>query len=155
MPKPYRKFCTAHKFGRKRKKSTAKRDNGAGISDAHLVQDGAATEHDPSDETPTSPPASPAASDDVGDRQHIRKDATFLTIADRAPQQKVSDDKISSLSAISASERKLRTLATAREDSDPSAATYGIVDLSAINKLLERTTKCRTCSGTISIEKGA
>ncbi|KAL3255907.1 hypothetical protein MRX96_046642 [Rhipicephalus microplus] len=142
MPKPYRKFCTAHKFGKKREKSTAKRYNGAGISDAHLAQDGVATEHDPSDETPTSPPVFPAASDGVGDRQSIRKDTTFLTSADRAQQQKVSADKISSLSATSVRKRKLRTLATAHEDSDPSAATYRIVYLSAINKLLERTAKC-------------
>lgn len=64
---------------------------------------------------------SAAASDD-GDRQHGRRiDTTFLTSADRMQQQKLTKDEISSLPATSASERKLRTLATAREDSDPSA----------------------------------
>ncbi|KAH7959532.1 hypothetical protein HPB49_011646 [Dermacentor silvarum] len=61
---------------------------------------------------------------------------------------------MSSLSSTSASKRKMRTLATAREDSDPSAATYMIVDLSAINRLLERT-NCRTCRGAVSIKNGA
>nr|XP_037279977.1 LOW QUALITY PROTEIN: uncharacterized protein LOC119172939 [Rhipicephalus microplus] len=104
----------SHHWGSVRTRPS-KPNNGKGISNAHLMQDGAATEHDPSDETPTSPPVSPAASDDVGDRQCIRKDATFLTSADRAQQQKMSADKISSLSATSASERKLPVLAAARK----------------------------------------
>ncbi|KAH7969686.1 hypothetical protein HPB52_021052 [Rhipicephalus sanguineus] len=69
--------------------------------------------------------------DDVSDRQRGRRiDTTFLTSADRAQQQKKTEDKISGLSATSASERKLRTLATACEGSDPSAANYGIATLS-------------------------
>ncbi|KAH7976741.1 hypothetical protein HPB52_018809 [Rhipicephalus sanguineus] len=84
--------------------------------------------------------------DDVSDRKRGRRiDTTFLTSADRAQQQEKTEDKISGLSATSASERKLRTLATACEVSDPSAANYGIVDFSAINKLLEM-----TCTGAIS-----
>ncbi|KAL3184696.1 hypothetical protein MRX96_005804 [Rhipicephalus microplus] len=153
MAKPYHKFRTAHKFGKKRKKTRTKRDYGAGAPEAQPAQDGVATS---SVEMSISPPVSAAASDGVSDRQRgTRLDTTFLTSADRARQQKQTEDKIASLSATSASERKLRMLATAREDSDPSAATYGIVDFSAINKLLERTTKCRTCNGTVSIEKAA
>ncbi|KAH7972454.1 hypothetical protein HPB52_012442 [Rhipicephalus sanguineus] len=87
--------------------------------------------------------------DDVSDSKRGRRiDTTFLTSTDRAQQQKKTEDKISGLSATSASERKLRTLATACEGSDPSAANYGIVDFSAINKLLEM-----TCTGAVSIGK--
>ncbi|KAL3216924.1 hypothetical protein MRX96_032712 [Rhipicephalus microplus] len=119
MVKPYQKFRTAHKFGKKRKKTRAKRDYGAGAPEAQPAQDGVATS---SVEMSIFPPVSATASNDVSDRQRgTRLDTTFLTSADRARQQKQTEDKISSLSATSASERKLRTLATAREDSDPSA----------------------------------
>ncbi|KAH7986961.1 hypothetical protein HPB52_024597 [Rhipicephalus sanguineus] len=95
--------------------------------------------------------------DDVSDRKRGRRiDTTFLTSTDRAQQQKKTEDKISGLSATSASERKLRTLATACEGSDPSAANYGIVDFSAINKLLEMTcTGAKVSSSVKQASKGS
>lgn len=214
MAKPYRKFRSVHKFGKKRKKTSGKRDHGLVSSEVIPAQDSVAAERDSSVEMPISALVSAAASDDIGDRQRgstidttfltstdcarkrkrteaqddvaverdssvempisapvsaaasdgvgdrqraTRIDTKFLTSADRAQQRKETEDKISSLSSTSASERKMRTLATAREDSDPSAAsaaTYVIVDLSAINRLLERT-NCRTCRGAVSIKNGA
>lgn len=66
---------------------------------------GSVTEHDLSVEMPTSPlPVSPAASDDVGDRQHgTGIDTTFLMNANHVQQQEVSDDKLCILWRASAS----------------------------------------------------
>lgn len=100
--------------------------------------------------------SAPSASDDVGDRARgTRIDTTFLSSADREQLQKRAEDKIASLSSISASERKLSTLPITHDDAGPSASasTYTVVDLAAINRLLQRT-RCRTCGGDVSITKG-
>ncbi|XP_077513403.1 uncharacterized protein LOC144124534 [Amblyomma americanum] len=69
--------------------------------------------------------------------------------------QERADAQISELSSISTAKRKLQTLRTERGDTGPAAtavATYTIVDLSAINRLLEKIA-CRLCSGDVSIQK--
>lgn len=83
-----------------------------------------------------------SASDDVGDwARRTRIDTTFLSSADREQLQKRAEDKIASLSSISASERKLSTLPITHDDAGPSASasTYTVVDLAAINSLLQHT----------------
>lgn len=88
-----------------------------------------------------------SASDDVGDwARRTRIDTTFLSSADREQLQKRAEDKIASLSSISASERKLSTLPITHDDAGPSASasTYMVVDLAAITSLVQHTT-CRTC----------
>lgn len=142
MAKPYRKLRSAHKFEKKKARSRL----GCIRSASSGGRRGGGTRFIGRNADFT---CVGGRLDDVSDRKRGRRiDTTFLTSADRAQQQKKTEDKISGLSATSASERKLRTLATACEGSDPSAANYGIVDFSAINKLLER-----TCTGAVSIGK--
>lgn len=83
---------------------------------------------------------------DVGDRARRTRIDTFLSSADREQPQKRAEDKIASLSSISASERKLSTLPITHDDAGPSASasTYTVVDLAAITSLVQHTT-CRTC----------
>lgn len=87
-----------------------------------------------------------SASDDVGDRARRTRIDTFLSSANREQPQKRAEDKIASLSSISASERKLSTLPITHDDAGPSASasTYTVVDLAAITSLVQHTT-CRTC----------
>lgn len=141
MAKPYQKFRSVHKFEKKRKKTSVKRDHGLDSSRVAPAQDGVAVERDLSFEIPISAPASAATSDDFGDRRcGTGIDTAFLTSTDRVQQWKQNEDDLQPI-LTSASERKMRTLAMECEDSDPlaSAATYVIADLSAVNRLLERT----------------
>ncbi|KAH7945922.1 hypothetical protein HPB49_017085 [Dermacentor silvarum] len=111
-------------------------------------------EHNSLAKMPISAPVSAAASDDIGNRQRSKRiDNVLDEHRSRAQQRKQTEDKICSLSSTSASECEMRTTAPAHVDTDPSAsaATYVIIDLSTINRLLEKT-KCRTCSGAVSIE---
>ncbi|KAH9383687.1 hypothetical protein HPB48_025453 [Haemaphysalis longicornis] len=83
-------------------------------------------------------------------------DTTFLSSDELQRLQQQADGKIASLSSASASERKLRTLIAERDaaSSETPAATYTVVDLAAINRLLGKAV-CRLCGGNVSISRGA
>ncbi|XP_077531040.1 uncharacterized protein LOC144143104 [Haemaphysalis longicornis] len=76
-----------------------------------------------------------------------------MTPDDRQRLHERAEAITAGLSSVSGTERKLRTLRSS-DNTEPSASapTYTIVDLSAINKLLEKTV-CRVCKGDVSIEK--
>ncbi|KAH7959680.1 hypothetical protein HPB49_013037 [Dermacentor silvarum] len=92
-----------------------------------------------------------------GQEQRRRIDTTFLSKDDRDRLQRKADEKTADLSSLSATERKLRTLATTRYDTGPStaAATYTVVDIDIVNELLRKTV-CQKCVGnSVSISRGA
>ncbi|KAM7295256.1 hypothetical protein ISCGN_024761, partial [Ixodes scapularis] len=113
------------------------------------------TEREPASETAAAsavsePLVSPVA--DSGGRR-TRIDSTFLTSKDREVLQRQAEKKTAELSSTSATDRKMKMLAT-KCDAAPSSSplTYTIVNLDAVNSLLELTA-CRVCRGSVSIER--
>lgn len=95
MAKPYQKFRSVHKFKKKRKKTSVKRDHGLDSSRVAPAQDGVAAERDLSFEILISAPASAATSDDFGDRRCGTGIYTaFLASTNRAQQRKQTEDDL-------------------------------------------------------------
>lgn len=146
MAKPYRKFRSAHKFGKKRKKVRCKQ-----AERLREPSTGVATDHQPAADEAAALNATVGGaaalgatagcsidSGESGRQQRTRLDTTFMTPDDRQRLHERAEAITAGLSSVSGTERKLRTLRSS-DNTEPSASapTYTIVDLSAINKLLE------------------
>ncbi|KAL3210156.1 hypothetical protein MRX96_052258 [Rhipicephalus microplus] len=146
MPNGYRKFRTVHKFGKSRRKSVAKRRNASLPSTEPAVHLGPASdntttaEREPATDAHAldfAPTVAAAAVQGTGAArpERTRLGSTFLTSADCALREQQTQQRLSQLASVSATERKMKCVAS---DSAPSATTaYTVVDLDLVNNLFE------------------
>lgn len=151
MPNPYRKFRSVHKFGKKRKKGPQKENKTAQVMTVAAACGSVEAANVSVGEAST---LAAVTTDALEQRRRI--DTTFLSSDELQRLQHQADGKIASLSSVSASEWKLRTLIAERDaaSSETPAATYTVVDLAAINRLLGKAV-CRLCGGDVSVLRGA
>lgn len=98
------------------------------------------------------PTVAAAAVQDTGAArpERTRLDSTFLTSADCALREQQTQQRLSQLASVSATERKMKCVAS---DSAPSSTTaYTVVDLDVVNNLFE-VGSCRVCRGDLTIER--
>ncbi|XP_077511721.1 uncharacterized protein LOC144122078 [Amblyomma americanum] len=157
MSQPRAKFCTRHKFGKKRKKSIAdnckKRSSVPESSDdvpaSTTRAAAAAAENELSLPVPDAPP-------DVWNSGRVRRDTAMLTPADLKEIKTKADAKLCEIASVCATDRKAGFLEHASDDAAaPSNDTrFVIVSLESVNALLHHV-KCKACGADVAVEKSA
>lgn len=157
------KFHPVHKFGKKRKKCTTKRQkeprasslttSGASITMGSSQSAECELARETVDVAAVFVPESGRNSP-----SRTRIDSTFVSSEDCEVRQQQAEAITAQVSSTSAMERKMKSLATESEapmsDASSSAATYTVTNLAAVNSLLEFTACC-VCRRGVNIEREA
>lgn len=141
------KFRTVHKFGRKKKRISRRKEP---LPSADLIADstggteetGGNNEGDGGERVPES--------------DRIRVDTVILSAAEQSARQQEAEEKLTMLSTMSATERKVAMFAdydTSEATPSPNTTFFTIVDLDAVNSLLHFV-KCISCGGGVRLERG-
>lgn len=150
-----------HKFGKEKKKCTTKRQKEAKRSVSTTSGASVTMGSSPSAERESTSETVAVAMVSVAESEgnppkRTRIDSTFLSSADCEVRQRQTEAITTQLSSTSATERKTKSLATESQapmsDASSSTATYTIIDLAAVNSLLEFTSCCM-CRGAVNIER--